>query len=256
MEKEKKSKLKLAINIITYTLAALVVLLMVIFLSYAITSQRQTQMPRIFGASVLAVPTGSMEPLISQGDLIVINRLDPLNSDDILIIHNLRIGDVITFRFHNPATTSEVDFNTHRIIGFYERQGHPAGFFTQGDANERADDNPVYFGAIVGTWGTSEYIAGEGYVHSPGARLRGVGSFTLFLSSIWGFLILIVFPLMIFVGYRVFVLIKVIYDMRMEKAREGQPAQIEDMEDMQRQLEELKAQLEAKNAAAQKPDDN
>jgi len=231
MEKKKRSKLKLTFNIITYTVAAFAVLLIVLFLSLAITSRQQTDMPRIFGVSVVMVETGSMEPTFNAGDLIVISRISQAEARE------LSVDDVITFRFLNPAT-NQIAFNTHRITRRAYQNGAFAGFWTKGDANTAEDSNFVHFANIVGSWGT-------GSDEITGTRIGGLGSFFNFLSSLWGFLILIVLPLLLFTGYRVYILIKVIYDMRMEKVKESQPAAPEDYDNVLKQLEEVKAQLEA-----------
>ena len=83
--------------------------------------------PRIAGATPYTVLTGSMEPTLSPGTLIVVK---PVPATE------LRAGDVITFQVEsdNPAV------NTHRITQVvYDVQGTPR-FQTQGDANNVADD--------------------------------------------------------------------------------------------------------------------
>ncbi len=74
---------------------------------------------------ILSVQTGSMEPVLSPGDLIIV-RKQP--------VANYRPGDVITFI--NPADRSQTI--THRIV---ERADGPyrSVFTTKGDANATAD---------------------------------------------------------------------------------------------------------------------
>jgi signal peptidase len=83
--------------------------------------------PRSTGAQTYTVLTGSMEPGISPGALVVVR---PTPGDQ------LRTGDVITFQPYsgNPAVV------THRIVGiFYDGDG-VRRFHTQGDANNTQDD--------------------------------------------------------------------------------------------------------------------
>lgn len=84
-------------------------------------------LPRATGAQAYTVLTGSMEPSIAPGALVVVR---PTPADE------LATGDVITFQPYsgNPAVV------THRITGiFYDGAGQMK-IQTQGDANNTADD--------------------------------------------------------------------------------------------------------------------
>ena len=85
-----------------------------------------------FGSAV--VLTGSMEPSIKTGSLILIKKVPD---------ESLRIGDVITFR---PLNNSSV-LLTHRIIDVDREM---PSFITQGDANKTPDNGYVYPDSIVG----------------------------------------------------------------------------------------------------------
>lgn len=83
--------------------------------------------PRIMGAVPLVVLTGSMQPSIRPGDVVVVQPT-PVNE--------LEIGDVITFQpvSGNPSLT------THRIINIlHDDSGNVLSVTTQGDANNVAD---------------------------------------------------------------------------------------------------------------------
>ena len=67
------------------------------------------------------VYTGSMEPAIPVGSVVVIKPVDP---------ENLKIGDIICFKLSESAITSV----THRIFNITDE-----GFITKGDANEDPD---------------------------------------------------------------------------------------------------------------------
>ena len=76
--------------------------------------------PRIFGYSHAIVLTGSMEPTIKVGDLIVFKKQAEYD-----------VGDIITFGSRGTCVT-------HRIIDKTE-----SGFITQGDANNAPDLSAV-----------------------------------------------------------------------------------------------------------------
>lgn len=85
------------------------------------------EMPSLAGYSQLAVLSGSMEPEISAGDLIIIHRQDSYET-----------GDVITF-------SDEEFYTTHRIIGIEDNK-----FCTKGDANNVADRSLVELSQVAG----------------------------------------------------------------------------------------------------------
>lgn len=83
--------------------------------------------PRATGAQTYTVLTGSMEPTLGPGALVVV-RPTP--------VELLRAGDVITFQPYsgNPAVV------THRITGVYYDLAGRQRIHTQGDANNAPDD--------------------------------------------------------------------------------------------------------------------
>lgn len=82
----------------------------------------------IKGYALLEVVSGSMEPEIHLGDMIIINT----NAQ------NYRRGDVITYRDNSGALV------THRIISIDEKQ-----VITKGDSNN-TEDNPITKDQIIG----------------------------------------------------------------------------------------------------------
>lgn len=71
-----------------------------------------------FGYSIFEVQTGSMEPVISPGDWIVVKLTD-----------DIKLNDIITYKLNN-------DFITHRVVEVYSD-----GYVTKGDANNAKDDS-------------------------------------------------------------------------------------------------------------------
>lgn len=85
---------------------------------------------------MLAVMSGSMEPTIKTGSLIVIKPVTEYN-----------IGDIISSRDVNSRNGKEVI--THRIFNKTEKDGITE-FTTKGDVNSTADAFPIKQDAIVG----------------------------------------------------------------------------------------------------------
>jgi signal peptidase len=105
------------------------------------------------------VLSGSMEPAIPVGGIVVIKPVDP---------ETLRIGDVICFRLSEPTSI------THRIINITDE-----GFITKGDANEDPDQWIVKKENVIGkAVFTIPYIGYIGY----------------FVRTPIGFILLIVIP--------------------------------------------------------------
>lgn len=81
--------------------------------------------PLAFGDRPYTVLTGSMEPTISAGDVVIDERISPLQA---------RVGDIVTFR--DPEDQSRQ--LTHRVKRI-RRAGAHLWFVTQGDANNTVE---------------------------------------------------------------------------------------------------------------------
>jgi signal peptidase len=105
------------------------------------------------------VYTGSMEPAIPVGGIVVIKPVDP---------ETLKIGDIICFRLSEPTSI------THRIINITDE-----GFITKGDANEDPDQWIV----------KKENVIGKAILTVP-----FIGYLGYFVRTPIGFILLIVIP--------------------------------------------------------------
>jgi signal peptidase len=92
--------------------------------------------PLAFGARPHTVLTGSMEPAIAAGDVVIDERVDPASA---------QVGDVVTFR--DPEDQSRLI--THRVRGI-RRAGSHFWFVTQGDANNTTERWRVAAGGELG----------------------------------------------------------------------------------------------------------
>ncbi len=111
--------IKLAISLILS-----IVLSVIVF--YGIT--HDTQLIKFCGIGSLIVSSGSMEPELSVGDVIIIKSCA-----------NYEVGDIITY------SVDDKYFVTHRII---EREGN--NFVTKGDNNNVEDNQAVFKENIEG----------------------------------------------------------------------------------------------------------
>jgi len=117
--------------------------------------------PGDLGYDIRIVQSGSMEPTISTG-AIVLTRPEV----------EYQVGDIVTYQRRTDQSAT-----THRLIA--ETEVDKQAFVTQGDANNVADEQPVLSEEIAGkVWFDVPYL---GYVLS-------------FLRSPWGFLLLVLIP--------------------------------------------------------------
>ncbi|WP_281193561.1 signal peptidase I [Halorubrum sp. F4] len=135
----------------------LLIALVVPFVVYAV--------PGVVGAQGgYVVLSGSMEPSIGVGDVVIVDDVTPAEIEE---------GDVITYLRGDADTPT-----THRVVEVTERNGERA-FITQGDANEDPDAAPVPASRVLGE--VAVVIPYMGYVIE-------------FVNTPTGFLALVVIP--------------------------------------------------------------
>ncbi|MCU1437016.1 MAG: putative signal peptidase [Naasia sp.] len=89
------------------------------------------------GATPLTVLTGSMEPTLPPGTLIVVKRTPAAA---------IQLGDVVTYQI-KPDEPAVV---THRVVEVRSLSNGTFQFVTMGDANDAPDLNPVVEGQVKG----------------------------------------------------------------------------------------------------------
>jgi len=136
-------------------IAALIIIaaLLIIFLGF--------YRPVLLWGDTLYEPvyTGSMEPAIPVGSVVLIKPVDP---------ETLKIGDIICFTLTEPTSI------THRIINITDE-----GFITKGDANEDPDQWTV----------RKENVIGKAILTIP-----FIGYLGYFVRTPIGFILLILLP--------------------------------------------------------------
>lgn len=118
---------------------------------------------------VLSVLSGSMEPTINTGSIVVIKSFS-----------DYRIGDIITFE---KAGKNKIQ-TTHRIVEMQVNSGVPY-YITKGDANDSADQTLV----------PKSIVQGKVLFSIP-----FVGYIVDFIKKPIGFILVIVVPLLLVIG--------------------------------------------------------
>ncbi len=167
MKKNKVFRIiKLIKNIICWSLIAVLVFTLVVFFMSRINGST----PSVFGYSIFRVSSGSMEPELMVGDIILDKTVD--NPED------LKVGDVITFKSSDYGDL----LVTHKVIKAPYEENGKLMLQTKGIANE-VEDKPISVDNVKGIM-----ICKVDYLDTV---------YNVFLSP-WGLLILIALIVIIF----------------------------------------------------------
>ena len=167
MKKNKVFRIiKLIKNIICWTLIAVLVFTLVVFFMSRINGST----PSVFGYSIFRVSSGSMEPELKVGDIILDKVVENPEA--------LKVGDVITFKCDDYGDM----LVTHKVIRAPYEENGKLMLQTKGVANEIAD-NPIRIDEVKGIM-----ICKVDYLDTV---------YNVFLSP-WGLLILIALIVIIF----------------------------------------------------------
>lgn len=167
MKKNKVFRIiKLIKNIICWTLIVILVFTLVVFFMSRINGST----PSVFGYSIYRVSSGSMEPELKVGDIILDKVVE--NPED------LKVGDVITFKSDDYGDL----LVTHKVIKAPYEDNGKLMLQTKGVANE-LEDKPISTDKVKGIM-----ICKVDYLDTV---------YNVFLSP-WGLLILIALIVIIF----------------------------------------------------------
>ncbi|AOT70185.1 signal peptidase I [Geosporobacter ferrireducens] len=148
-----------------------IVLVFIIGVSVFTMFQAKTnpqKVPSVFGFKPLKVLTGSMEPVLKPGDMVVTRETEP---------EEIQIGDVLTYRIEGNTLV------THRVIGIVEENGI-VKFRTKGDANNTEDQ---------------ELIEGKQAIGTMAFKIPGGGMIADFAKTGRGFLLFILLPIFLLI---------------------------------------------------------
>lgn len=117
--------------------------------------------PRLGGGQAYTVLTGSMKPHLPPGTMVVTKSVDP---------RDIGVGTVITYQLESGRSAVV----THRVVTQgLNADGEPI-WWTQGDANNARDQNPVRPVQVRGAYWYSVPYLGYAGTYVPG-NLRGIG---------------------------------------------------------------------------------
>lgn len=134
---EKKDRFK-ALRIIKNIVLGLLIAVLTLVLISSVVSRFSGNTPSVFGFSLFRVSSGSMEPELQIGDVILVQSCDG---------NEVKKGDVVTYL----ATSGEMSGKmiTHRVVKDPYLNGSEYYVVTKGDAND-VDDDPVKTSRIEG----------------------------------------------------------------------------------------------------------
>lgn len=160
-----------ALNILV---TAVLLLFVVASAALAISARRSNDaLPTVAGHKLLTVLSGSMEPAIRTGDVIVVR---PVQQGELA-----KEGDVITF-FAKEDSSMLI---THRVVGLIQVNQKPVAYVTKGDNNESQDLTPVPVDRVVGLYQW---------------RIPFFGYISDFMHKPFGILLFVVLPGLLFIG--------------------------------------------------------
>ena len=151
---KKKTILEIIIDI--FSICILIIASVITTLSGIIIMKKSLstdKVPDIMGIKPFIVLTGSMEPVINAGDLVIVKEVKE---------NELKINDIIAFRY-----TKEDVVLIHRIVGIEENEGKIL-FTTKGDSNETEDKLNIEYKNIEGIYSF---------------RLNGIGTIAMFIKT-------------------------------------------------------------------------
>lgn len=166
----KKNKVFRTINLIKNIICWILIVVLVFTLVVFFTARINGSTPSVFGYSIYRVSSGSMEPELKVGDIILDKVVE--NPED------LKVGDVITFKSDDYGDL----LVTHKVIKAPYEDNGKLMLQTKGVANE-LEDKPISTDKVKGIM-----ICKVDYLDTV---------YNIFLSP-WGLLILIALIVIIF----------------------------------------------------------
>lgn len=187
-----KEKAKKALKIVGRVLSIALILIEVLIIIFLVVSKVQGDTPTLFGYQMYFIRTGSMEPYLEPGDVIISKKYD---GRELVSGEN---GDVVTYR---GSIGNRAELITHRVI---EVDGDE--IITQGDANNIAD-SPITKNEIEAVMVYKTVVIDKIYK---------------VISTTWGFWLLIFMPIAILIISEIVSLAKELKKEKDEVAEENE----------------------------------
>lgn len=127
LRKNRQAKLKKALNIAVYIILFPILIYNIFIIMQAIINPNKT--PDFLGMKTYIIVSGSMEPNLKIGDIVIVKETKQ---------EELKVGDIISFRQGQSVIT-------HRINEISEEK-----YITKGDNNNTIDDEQIDYKQIEG----------------------------------------------------------------------------------------------------------
>lgn len=124
---------KIIFRIVIYILIIPIIIYNISLIVFSIINKNET--PCFFGIKTFVIVSGSMQPDLMIGDIVIVKKCDK---------NDINVGDIISYRSGQSVIT-------HRIIEFIESDGQ-TGYITKGDNNNVKDNVVVKFEDIEGKY--------------------------------------------------------------------------------------------------------
>ncbi len=185
-KKEKFKKMfKVAYKTISYFIIVLLVLVGLFLVFYVVSGKAAEAKGHNPLVGLYTIISPSMTPKIKVYDVVLTARVnDP---------EDIKVGDVITFYSTNSFFGGTPI--THRVVDILNVPDVGLVYQTKGDANQRPDDDKVYFDNIIG-----KVII----------KLPQLGRVQFFLASKGGWIIAIMIPSLAIISYDIFKILKLL----------------------------------------------
>lgn len=174
-DKKEKQTLQVKLGSALSTLVLVIAIVICLSVIIQVTTNGYVQFG---GYSLFRVVTGSMEPELPVGSLLVCKETP---------IEQIQMGDIVCFRSLNPKMLGKVI--THRVIAIQNAQDGSLLLETKGDANLTADSEYVSQSNLIGK------------VNHSAKDDNIMASVVDVMTDKIGFLILILFPTLLIAGF-------------------------------------------------------
>lgn len=238
MERKMIADMKKTLNIIKNILVWLILLAaigMMVFTIFSVTTFDQSHRS-VFGYKFFIVQSDSMSATdFDAGDIVFVKEIDPAT---------LQEGDIIAYTSQNTHNYGETV--THKIRSLTTDENGNPGFITYGTTTNTDDEHIVTYPYVLGKYT---------------GNLPKVGTFFAFLKTTPGYILCILVPFLLLIGYNGLNCIMLFRRYKREQMEEleMEKAKLEEERrqsaEMMKELQALKEQL-AHSGTAAKPGEN
>ena len=123
-------------KVVNNTIVCILVAMIAILMFVVVQNRSNGTTPTLFGYQLYIVQSGSMEPVLNVGGVVIVKTVDP---------GTIKTGDIITF---HGDVKSQSEIATHRVVAI--KEGVQESFQTKGDANKITDPVAVTADRVIG----------------------------------------------------------------------------------------------------------